>query len=87
MINAMEWESIYHYAGGLREDSQGRYSESGNADKSVQLMMRDYLTIGTELLAKVWNEHTPDQSLKESFSATEIDLATKKDSKPSDRRG
>jgi tetratricopeptide (TPR) repeat protein len=78
MINAMEWESIYHYAGGLREDSQGRYSESGNADKSVQLMMRDYLTIGTELLAKVWNEHTPDQSLKESFSATEIDLATKK---------
>ena len=47
---------IDHYASGLKEDMEKGYSKSGDMKKTIALAKRDYKTISSELLQKVWEK-------------------------------
>lgn len=54
--DSIRQKEIDFYAAGLKEDDEKGYSKSGNMDKAFELMVRDYLTIGSELLENIWGE-------------------------------
>jgi hypothetical protein len=47
-------KEVDYYVAGLREDSEKEYSKSGNMEKAFELTVRDNLTIGSELLERIW---------------------------------
>ena len=50
------WKEVYHYSSGLKEDCEKGYSESGKFKKTMEMAQRDYKTIASELLQKIWKE-------------------------------
>lgn len=57
-------EEIDYYASGLKEDTEEEYTKSGNMEKVLELTDRDYKTIASELLQKIWNEDINDNEKK-----------------------
>jgi hypothetical protein len=47
-------KEIDYYSSGLKEDGEKEYSKSGNMEKVFELTVRDHLTIGSELLERIW---------------------------------
>lgn len=50
-------DDINHYAAGLKEDIEKKYSASGEIHKKMELTIKDYATIATELLENIWHEN------------------------------
>jgi hypothetical protein len=47
-------KEVDYYASGLKEDDEKEYSKSGNMEKAFELTVRDHITIGSELLERIW---------------------------------
>lgn len=75
---------IKHYAAGMIEESEKRYSKSGNTDKAFLLMMNDFATLATELLENIWHEDISQKALgdlqncKPGQNMGALDLAAQK---------
>jgi len=60
------------YASGLKEDTEKGYSKSGNMEKVSELTTRDYRTISSELLRKIWKEDIDSNERKGLFLGARI---------------
>ena len=75
---------VNHYAAGLKEDGEKEYSKSGNLGQALELMTKDYATIATELLEKIWHEDIDQkvvsdlQKYKPGHGAENLDPKVKK---------
>ena len=56
-------DAVNHYAAGMIEEGEKGYSKSGNEEKALRLMMKDYATLATELLEGVWQENISQKAL------------------------
>src|SRR3989338_11097028 len=56
-------DAVNHYAAGMIEEGEKGYSKSGNEEKALRLMMKDYATLATELLERVWQENISQKAL------------------------
>ncbi len=65
-------KEIDHYASGLKEDVEKGYSESGDMEKVNELTTRDYKTIASELLQKIWKENINSNERKGLFLGVRI---------------
>ena len=63
---------INYYAAGLKEDTEKGYSKSGNMEKVAELAVRDYKTLGGELLQKIWQEDVSSNERKTLFLGARI---------------
>ena len=66
---------IDYYASGLKEseeDIEKGHSKSGNWKKTSELTMRDYKTISSELLQKIWKEDIDSNERKGLFLGLRI---------------
>ena len=56
-------DAVNHYAAGMIEEGEKKYSKSGNEEQALRLMMKDYATLATELLERVWQENISQKAL------------------------
>lgn len=69
---SIEQKEIDYYASGLKEDSEKGYSKSGVMEKVEDLTKRDYRTIASELLQKIWKEDINSNERKGVFLGARI---------------
>jgi len=65
-------KEIDYYASGLKEDVEKGYAKSGNMEKVFELANRDYKTIASELLQKIWREDFSSNEKKGLFLGVRI---------------
>ena len=65
-------KEIDYYASGLKEDTEKGYAKSGNMEKVFELANRDYKTIASELLQKIWREDFSSNEKKGLFLGVRI---------------
>lgn len=65
-------KEIDYYASGLKEDTERGYANSGNMEKVFELASRDYKTIASELLQKIWREDFSSNEKKGLFLGVRI---------------
>ena len=74
---SINMEIVNHYATGLKEDSEKKYSASGNMEKAMELSNKDAITIATELIKNVWHENIT-QKMEEEIKAYRLTYGSKK---------
>lgn len=65
-------KEIDYYTSGLKEDGEKGYTKSGNMEKVFEMANRDYKTIGSELLQKIWKENINSNERKGMFLGLRI---------------
>jgi hypothetical protein len=63
---------INYYAAGLKEDTEKKYTASGDMKKTEELMVKDYRTIGDELLQGIWQENVEPNEKEAWFIGVRI---------------
>src|SRR3989344_159045 len=56
-------DAVNHYAAGMIEEGEKKYSKSGNEEQALRLMLKDYTTLAGELLEKIWHENINQKAL------------------------
>lgn len=59
--------NLEHYMSGLKEDLQQGYSTSMNLNKVNEMMFRDFVVIGRELMEEIWREKVSENELQENI--------------------
>ena len=59
--------NLEHYMSGLKEDLQQGYSTSMNLNKVNEMMFRDFVVIGRELMEEIWQEKVSENELQENI--------------------
>jgi hypothetical protein len=59
--------NLKHYMSGLKEDSKQGYSASMNLNKVNEMMFRDFVVIGRELMEEIWQEKVSENELQENI--------------------
>lgn len=59
--------NLERYMSGLKEDSQQGYSTSMNLNKVNEMMFRDFVVIGRELMEEIWQEKVSENELQENI--------------------
>ncbi|MBU4349177.1 hypothetical protein KJ830_02230 [bacterium] len=59
--------NLEHYVSGLKEDLQQGYSTSMNLNKVNEMMFRDFVIIGRELIEEIWREKVNENELQENI--------------------
>ena len=58
--------NLERYISGLKEDSQQGYSTSMNLKKVNEMMVRDFVVIGRELMQEIWQEKISEKDIQEN---------------------
>src|SRR3989344_4313474 len=56
-------DAVNHYAAGMIEEGEKKYSKSGNEEQALRLMLKDYTTLAGELLEKIWHKNINQKAL------------------------
>lgn len=59
--------NLEYYIKGLKEDLKQGYSTSMNLKKVNEMMVRDFIVIGRELLQEIWKEKISEKDLQENI--------------------
>ena len=59
--------NLEHYMSGLKEDLQQGYSTSMDLNKVNEMMFRDFVVIGRELMEEIWQEKVSENELQENI--------------------